>query len=127
MSVNKKLRDKATNRFPPIVGQAAAPIIFMDGFLGFGAVGGTVQVEIGSSVLIVKPDDSTELQIACVAHLRMTPRVALNMVKVLNDALTLHRDNVMKQRQAQQSRKQRKPVPVAPAEEDEEEAEAEAA
>ena len=118
MSVNKKLRDKAAGRFPPIVGQAAAPHIYLDGILGFGAIGGMIQFEVGSTLLVVKPDDSTEVQVACVAHLRFHPRVALNLVKAINDALALHRDNVMKQRQAR-SKPARKPVPV-PAEEEEE-------
>lgn len=127
MSVNKtKLRAAKIGGFPPIVGQAAAPHIFMDGILGFGAIGGTIQLEIGSSVLIIKPDDTTELQVACIGHMRMTPRTALNVIKALNDALTLHRDNVQKQRQARQQKQQqgkRKPVPQ-PQEVEEDEAEA---
>ena len=129
MSVNKKLRDRPAGKFPPIVGQAAAPHVFVDGILGFGAIGGMIQLEVGSTLLVVKPDDSTEVQVACVAHLRFHPRVALNLIKAINDALAYHRDNVMKQRQAQQQKAQqhnkpaRKPVPV-PAEEEDDEAEA---
>lgn len=121
MSVNRKKAAAAAqlNKLPPVVGQLTAPTIVTDGVLAFGALGGgMVQLEIGNSILVVKSDSSTEVQILCVAHLRMTPRVALNIQKALQGALDMHRENLNRIR-AQQKPKQ--PVRAKPEEVDEQE------
>lgn len=124
MSVNrKKAAAAATNKMPPVVGQLTAPTIITDGVLAFGAIGGMVQLELGNSILVIKSDSSTEVQILCIAHLRMTPRVALNIQKALQGALDMHRENLNRMRAQQKQTGKRPPRPVKEeAEEQQEEA-----
>jgi hypothetical protein len=117
MSVNKKQKARTAAQLT-VLGQAIAPIVFTDGIHGYGAIAGMIQIELGSSIIVYKPDGTSERQIVSVCHLRMHPSTVNVIKKALDDCIELHRENVMRARAARQ-KTQRKPAAPPPEQQEE--------
>ena len=114
MAVNRKKHAAAAEqrKLPPIVGQLSASVIVTDGVTAFGALGGMIQLELGNSIIASKSDGTTEMQILCVGHLRMLPRVALKLQRNIAGALDMHRENINRMRAQQRPKQKQPPRPV---------------
>jgi hypothetical protein len=75
-----------------IVGDSSrAPFVYFDRVLGFGAVDGSIQLELVATTIIPMNDGSTRREVVVTAHLRGTEAAAKSLQTALDAALGMGR------------------------------------
>lgn len=74
---------------PLLKNTAAAPFIFFDGAPCFGALAGLVEITLAARTIAPKTDNSTAVDVSCVAHLRCGHAAAVSLRDALNQALAM--------------------------------------
>jgi hypothetical protein len=72
---------------PLLKNVGAAPLVYFDGVPVWGIFNGTIEIELSARMLMPKPDGSVMVDMASAAHLRCSPRAALQLTEMLKAAI----------------------------------------
>lgn len=89
MSIKGKSSQPAVSS--PLKGLTTAPVIYCDSVPMLGTYAGIIEAELATRVLTPRADGSVVPEAVCVAHLRMPPRAAQELVDALTKAIAFAR------------------------------------
>jgi hypothetical protein len=66
-----------------------APLVYFDIVGAYGIMGGAIELELATRILIPKPDGTTEVKFISSGRVRCSPNAAMNLRNGLDSALKL--------------------------------------
>ena len=84
------MSDRQKPKAPSLIsGSDAAPVIYLDGAIAWGEIGGVIQVETAMNHLLPNDQDGVKTKVVVTAHLRCSLGAARNLRDALDKAIAM--------------------------------------